>query len=279
MVEELKLPDQQTFTREELSQRWKCNPSKIDAYIRTGQLRAALTPAVRDGLQEWMFYKCEATDKQLLDAIRHDEPLSKFTEIQGEFIPCPKYLCVSVESNSNMPADSRKIHDTLVYVHGLDPDTNPAPFSGEYVQVRYFLDSYGNALIPIEEDWINFPLVKKEHLDSLTIIPLEEIKRFECENNIKQIEQVRKDSETTSSKTKDRDFYGKPPPADDIFLDIKEVSARVSFKPPTIRKWAKEGKFPRGTKMGTLRRWHKSVIDSWMQKEWKKEDDDKFPDE
>lgn len=285
---ELKLPDPEVFTIEDLAKRWNCGISLIGRYIETGQLKTALRPAIRDSLQEWTFYKFESDDKQLLDTIRHDEPLSKFMAIQGEFIPCPKYLYMSVESNSIMPADSRKIHNTLIYVHGLDPDTNPELFSGKYVQVRYFLDSYGNALIPIEEGWINFPPVKKEHLDSLTIIPLEEVKRFERENNIQKesntasvvhhqgerTEQERKDSDTLSETNDDLAF--KPAPNRDPWMSKKTVAKFFDNKSTsTIDKWVKAGKFPKPEYSGRNPKWRTSVVEQWRDGKWKKEDAEK----
>ena len=286
MAKKLDLPDPDTFTRQQLADRWKCDLSLIDSYINNGQLKATLPSAIRDSLQEWMFYKCDAGEKQLLDAIRHDEPLSSFTEIQGEFIPCPKYLYVSVAPNSTMQADSRKIHDTLVYAHGLDPDTDTEPFSGKYVLVRYFLDLYGNALIPIEEDKINFLPVKKEHLDSLTIISLEEVKRFECENNIEQesknvsvIHRQKKsgkqdrENADTSSETNDA-FAFKPAPNPDPWLSKKAVSKLIGNSTSYIDKKVTSGEFPKPVKIGRHPKWRTSVVVLWME-EREKESEEK----
>ena len=39
MAEEVKLPDPETFTKEQLAERWKCDISLINRYIETKQLK------------------------------------------------------------------------------------------------------------------------------------------------------------------------------------------------------------------------------------------------
>ena len=68
MVEELNFPDQDTYTREELAGRCRCNKSKIDTYIRTEQLKEALPPIARNELFSYYFYKC-APIEPLSDAV------------------------------------------------------------------------------------------------------------------------------------------------------------------------------------------------------------------
>ena len=274
MAKELNLPELEAYTKEQLAKKWECDISLVKGYIDSGQLKEALPPTAMRNLRRWSFYRCEENEplsgkfstievevgsskEWLLDLIEDGEMLEEYVGRlkQEKIVSCPKHLYLAVEDNASIKRSDK-----------------------DYNMVRYFYDLDGNALIPIEyeEDGhqICFAPIKKEHLDS-SIIRIEEVKRFRSEINIEQTEQEQKNSKIASSKTNDNISLRKPPPIDDIYLDIKEVSARVGFKPPTIRKKIKEGKFPPMKKFGKSARWHKSVIDLWIQGKWEKENDKK----
>ena len=51
-------------------------------------------------------------------------------------------------------------------------------------------------------------------------------------------------------------------PIDEI-MTLEEVARYLKMKPPTVYKWAQEGKIP-GAKIGKEWRFRKSIIDEWI---------------
>lgn len=51
--------------------------------------------------------------------------------------------------------------------------------------------------------------------------------------------------------------------AEEKFLNITEVAARVRLTSATIYSLIKRNKFPRGVKIGAARRWNIEEIDGW----------------
>ena len=131
---------QQTFTVEQLAQRWNCSVDEVKGYIRSGKLRRAFdtTKAEHAHLRDLDYYKCEA-DEQLLNAIQNGKPLSEFVSpvVEENFIPCPDYLYVPIEDNATIDGPDKE-HKMLRYFYALD----------------------GDVLIPIKRDSANSPVVK-----------------------------------------------------------------------------------------------------------------------
>ena len=278
----LRLPDPSKFTREQLAQRWKCDLSRIDVYIEDGWLKRGFDTARADctDLRELDYYKSDPDDKQLLDAIRHDETLSAFVDsvIQERIVSCPSYLYMPVARNSIMYPDPQKIQNTLDS-YGV-PDEM---YSEPYIMVRYFYDLHGNALIPMLKDsgFIEFPIVK--HRFDLLPIPLEEVERFEglgidrvdkktrpasVGRERKKAEQSLEDSNPPSiAKTTDTVPAGKRPPFSDSFLRLSEVRRRVGFSNTKIYQLIKNDKFPKQVKVfgGRDSRWLESDINAWIE--------------
>ena len=254
-------PDQKTYTRKELSQRWEGDLSKIDAYIRTGQLKAALPPVAIKSLRKWVFYRCHNNEKfnedeinvGLLDIIEDGETFEKYAGKigQGKITSFPGYLYVPIDDNAIIEEPEK-----------------------DYILVRYFYDLEGNALIMVEdaesEYEICFAPIKKEHLDSL-IIPLEEVKRFERENNITQKSKqtpfvVERQEEITKQNREDSDALAfKPPPNTDPYLTKKAAARLIGFSTSYVDKMVKAGKFPPPIKIRDNVRWRTSVVVSWME--------------
>ena len=287
MAEEPNLPDQETFTREELSQRWKCDTSKIDAYIRSGQLKQALPPPARHALREWIFYQCtkdeplsdvvrhakpidaDDSNEWLLDLIEDGEPLEKYVGkvAQEKIISRPEYFYVPNAGGA------------IIKAHGTN---------GAYQSARFFYDLHGNPLIPIwdKEDGyqVCFVLVKKRFLDSL-IVPLEEVKRFECENNIGQKSKRKSsgviDRQEEKPEQKQEDSNSPPPPSktaneekplssDERLLRLSEVHKRVGISKSQIYNLMNAGKFPKPIKLTEkIIAWPESVIDEWIEEKKK----------
>lgn len=283
MAEESKLPDQETFTREELSQEWKCPQSKIDAYIRSGQLKEALPPAAMRDLRRWIFYKCEDNEpllnpvdidagdscEWLLDLIEDGEPLGKYIGkiAQEKVVHCPKHLYMPTEE------------DIIIERHNED-----------YNLVRYFYSSDGSALIPLDYaddgERICFAPIKKHHLASL-IIPLKEAKRLknkraqterkskrkpsatvERDAQITQEEQKNSDTPSLSSKT----FNEYQPSSDERILRMPEVLQRVGLSKSHIYTLMDKGQFPKSIPITGYRAkgWHESVVDAWIEEKKRK---------
>ena len=282
----LKLPDPSKFTREQLAQRWKCDLSRIDVYIEDGWLKRGFDTTKVDwtDLRELDYYKSNPDDKQLLDAIRHNEPLSVFVSsaIQGQLVSCPPYLYMPVARNSIMHPGLRKIQSTLE-LYGA-PDEM---YSEPYVMVRYFYDLHGNALIPMSKGsgFIEFPIVKHEF--DLLPIPLEEVERFEGLGSETGVDRVDKKTRSVSveregkkaekgledsdlppvAKTTDNTPADKRPPFSDSFLRLSEVRRRVGFSSTKIYQLIKDGMFPKQVKVfgGRDSRWLESDINAWIE--------------
>ena len=281
----LRLPDPSKFTREQLAQRWKCDLSRIDAYIEDGWLKQGFDANKVDwsDLRKLDYYKSDPDDKQLLNAIRHDEPLSAFVSsaIQERIVSCPPYLYMPVARNSIMYPDLQKIQNTL--------DSYGAPdemYSEPYVMVRYFYDLHGNALIPVAKSgFIDFPILR--HRFDLLPIPLEEVERFEglvsetsidrvdkktrpvaVEREEKKAEEGLEDSDIPSvAKTTDNAPADKQPPFSDSFLRLSEVRRRVGFSNTKIYQLIKDNMFPKQVKIygGRDSRWLESEINAWIE--------------
>ena len=284
MVEEVNLPDQKTYTREELARRWNCDISEVNAYIRTGQLKVALPRAARKEIESYYFYKCSHIEplsdsvrppidddsyERLLEIIEDGEPLEKYVRVAGEKIIRREYLYLPPEEEKD------------AFIERANSK-----------EIRYFYDLEGNALIPVAEDdgWpICFAYVEKHHFDSL-IVPLEEVKRFEHENKIgekspsivqrqeEKTEQKQEDSDNPSETTDDVGLA--PPPVTDPYLTKKEVAKLIGFSISSIDKWVKVGNFPEPVKFGEKNvRWRTSVVVSWMEEKEKEDAKKKAEDE
>ena len=132
--------NQQSFTIEQLAQRWNCSVDEVKGYIKSGELRAALdtTKAEFAFLRGLNYYKCKASAR-LLSAIENGKPLSEFVNpvIQEKIIPCPDHLYVPAEESA--------------IVEQTDKD---------HRMFRYFYHFDGDALIPIDKNNTKFSIVK-----------------------------------------------------------------------------------------------------------------------
>ena len=286
MAEEFKLPDQETFTREELSQEWKCPQSRIDAYIRSGQLREALPPTAMRDLRRWIFYKCEDNEpllypididaddscEWLLDLIEDGEPLGKYIGkiAQEKVVHCPKHLYVPVDDNAiiKKPKDH----------HALKVSKSPPDL------VRYFYDLYGKALIPLEDvddgHRICFAPIEKHHFASL-LIRIEEVRRFK--NRARQTERkskkipsiaVERDTQRTEKEQKGLGALSlkttaddKQPPIPERMLRFPEVCRRAGLSRSRIYTLMDNDQFPKSVKLtgGRSVAWPESVINAWIE--------------
>ena len=115
---------QETFTVEELAERWNCSVDEVEGYIRSGKLRTAFDTSKPEHalLRELDYYKCEA-DEQLLKSLQNGKPLSEVVDLvrQENFVPCPKYLYVPVEESATISGPSKE-HITFRYFYALDGD-------------------------------------------------------------------------------------------------------------------------------------------------------------
>ena len=279
---DLNLPDQEIFTREQLSKRWKCEQFQIDAYIESGQLKEALRPVARKDLHDWVFYRCSDTEplsdafkqgrlidegdgsKWLLQFIEDGEPLEKYIgrARQEKIIHCPNHLYMLVEGDAIIKRDDQ-----------------------DYSMVRYFCDLHGNALIPLEEAEdgyrICFAPVKKEHL-ALLIIRIEEVRRFTGEENKdsstfsapkEKEKEIEKELGTLPLKTTDKVSEDKRPPIPDRLIKLPEVRKRTGLARPTIYKKMREGIFPQKQKRGVSTFWKESEINAYVDGTWKPADE------
>ena len=195
----LRLPDPKEFRRGELTQRWGCDLSRIDAYIEYGQLKLGFDTTRENWLwtdpRKLNYYKSEAGNEQLLDAIEQHQPLSSFMSSSPQeerIISCPQYLYLPVVRNTIMKLypvmnqdwpDSRgstivKLYPVMIQNPSDSRDTSEEVCSKPYIWFRYFYDLEGNALIPMSKTGIiEFPQLK--HRLDLLRVPLEEVERFE----------------------------------------------------------------------------------------------------
>ena len=132
--------NQQSFTIEQLAQRWNCSVDEAKGYIREGKLRVSLdtTKAQFTFLRDMDYYKCEA-DEHLLNALQNGKALSEVVDpvIKRNIIPCPDHLYVPTEESA--------------FVEGTGED---------HRMFRYFYDFDGNVLIPIKRSGVKSPVVK-----------------------------------------------------------------------------------------------------------------------
>ena len=50
-------------------------------------------------------------------------------------------------------------------------------------------------------------------------------------------------------------------------MSRKDIARRVKVHPKTVARWERQGKLPEATfQVGLLRRWHRSVIEFWIQR-------------
>ena len=288
MATNLKLPDTETFTRDELAIRWECDISPVDRYVQEGQLKEALPPATREGLHDWIFYRCSEIEplsdafrqgklideddgrEWLLKFIEHGEPLEKYIgrERQEKIIHCPKHLYMPIQGNAIINRDDQ-----------------------DYSMVRYFCDLHGDALIPLDEAEdgyrICFAPIKKAYLDSL-IVPIEEVRRFEKKHRTRKeevenvppvtdrqekiAEKKREDAVTPSPHPTDS-VPDEQPPLDDYLINIKQVGRRVNRSKTFIYGKMKEGKFPQSIKDGRRTDWLNSEITAYIEGKWKPTDE------
>lgn len=282
MAEEMKLPDQDIFTKEQLSKRWKCDQSKIDAYIDGGQLKQALPPAARNGLRRWTFYRC-ADNEALLDAVKHTNQITSDSSewlldliedgellegyvgkaSQEKIISCPKHLYI--------PNDEKAIINKQ----------NPYTLEGEKKSpdlVRYFYDLNGNALIPLRDKGdgyrICFAPVEKYHLRS-PVIRIEEVRRFIRKNKKTPSATVTPKEESTQKEWKTSNIHSqegneedKQPATPERMLRLHEVRKRVGLSRSHIYTLMDKGEFPQSVKLtgGRSIAWAESVINAWIEK-------------
>lgn len=174
----LKQPKPKTFTDKQLEEWYGWSQADIESYVRTGKLRQAFDTATRPDLRDSVFYKCEADDKQLLDAIKDLEPLSAFTSsiIQENFISCPPYLYLPIAFESFEFCREWMMSTLIIY------GELPEELLDQSILLRYFYDFEGNALIPMLDDkLIGFPMVKFQFRRQL-IFPIKEVEKFRIEN-------------------------------------------------------------------------------------------------
>ena len=291
----LKLPDPNKFTREQLAQRWKCDLSRIDAYIRHGQLKLGIdTTKVGwswDSVWVWAdprsfdYYKSEAGNEQLLDAIRYDKPISAFVNSEPQekqLVSCPPHLYMPATPGSLIQPNPAMIQSTLESYDAPDE-----AYSDPYVMVRYFYDLEGNSLIPVAKSgFIKFLVVK--HRFDLLPIPLEEVERFEGLSSETSVDRVDKKTRPVAveregkkaekclegpgipsiAKTTDNAPADKRPPSPDSFLRLSEVRRRVGFSNTKIYQLIKDNMFPKQVKIygGRDSRWLESEINAWIEK-------------
>lgn len=175
----IKIPNlrkRKAFIKEDLSRLLRWDETRINTYINNGQIRRAFDTINADRhLRDLKYYQCYASNEQL-SALKHDEPLSAFfdTIIEENFISCPRYLYLPVPHPIVIP-DPQILRGTIDFMT-VFKNMPPELFSGTWVMLSYFYHLDGCALIPVEEDYTNFPLVKLQF--ELLEFPREEIERL-----------------------------------------------------------------------------------------------------
>ena len=178
------LPNREAFIRDELGELLEWSESRVDAYIEKGQIRRAFdTIKADEHLRSWQYYKCKAKKEQL-SALKHDEPLSAFVDpvIEENFISCPRYLYLPMPPPIIIP-DPSMLQGTIDYETTFR-NAPPELFSGTWVMLSHFYHFDGSVLIPVEEGYTNFPLVKLQF--ELLEFPLEETERHKQNKNTRQ---------------------------------------------------------------------------------------------
>ena len=103
MATDIKLPDPEVFTRKQLAERWKCEVSLIDSYIKTGQLKRGFITFGSDYsyLRDYRFIVCPANQSihELiieLNEIKKDEKRNWPEFENSRIVDCPDYLYMSL---------------------------------------------------------------------------------------------------------------------------------------------------------------------------------------
>ena len=267
MTRDLILPDPEAYTREQLAERWECDLSLIESYIKSGKLKQGFDTRIEyTGLRRLNYYKCDASDEELLNAIKNDKALSEFVNpvIQEKIIPCPNYLYIPFMRNSTMRLIEESVTLELMSRICMMPR----------IMVRYFYDLDGNALIPISKKGVvAFRMVKPRF--ELLSVPLEAIKQFEngCriggDKNISLVTthqekraEKREDSKTINSLPED-----KQPPAPERILRMSEVTKRTGISKSQVHNLMNAEQFPKSFPLvpgGRAVGWYESVIDEWI---------------
>ena len=295
MVTDLILPDRRTFTREQLAERWECDLSLIDSYIKDGQLKEGFDTfgSSYSHLREMWYCVLEddgwSTEK-LLDAVEDGKPLSEFTSAATTFTSCPRYLYMPPVKNTigkiKEPNPFNLVGGILFLCSFYD------------VPIRYFHDRHGNVLIPTkkvdDEDYITFPAILKRNFRNF-IIPLEEVLRFENECRVREKEDVpyatgregkshekKQDSNTASSKAIDNAAEDKQPPAPENILRMSDVVRRTGISKSQVHNMMNDGRFPKSFPLvpgGRAVGWYESVIDEWIRERNQRKQNDGEADE
>lgn len=186
MVEKIKLPDPDTFTREMLAKRWNCDLSLIDRYIKTKKLKEGI-----DTLEpkynslrplRLRYFACDDAEsvRQLVEVLNTkkktwDEIIN--SNLSEKFRPCPRFLYLSCLGASDIEeAGLFDIVRNKMFLRELD-DNYPDIFS-------FFCDLENTILIPVvkSSNFCCHLVVMKPYNFEDIIIPLEEVERFEDED-------------------------------------------------------------------------------------------------
>ena len=181
-TEILNLSERESFLKDELPELLGWSNSRIDGYIRNGQIRRAFDTTNRDKhLCDWKYYKCNLGNERL-SAMSRDDALSDFVDpiIEENFISCPRYLYLPEPRPIRIP-DPKMLEGTIfhwIFVHDVPEEL----LSGTWVMLSHFYHFDGDVLLPVEDGGIIFPLVKLEEFELLEF-PLEEIERLKQKNH------------------------------------------------------------------------------------------------
>ena len=266
MTRDLILPDPEAYTKEQLAERWECDLSLIESYIKSGKLKQGFDTRIEyNGLRNLNFYKCEAGDEELLNTIKNHKALSEFVNpvIQEKIIPCPNHLYIPFMRNSTMRLIEESVMLELILKICMMPR----------IMVRYFYDLEGNALIPMSKKGVvSFPMVNPRF--ELLSVPLESVEQFENEcrvierqENIPSVTQKEKAEKREDSKTIDSLLEDKRPPAPERILRMSEVTKRTGISKSQVHILMNDGRFPKSFPLvpgGRAVGWYESVIDEWI---------------
>ena len=285
MTKDLILPDPEAYTREQLAERWECDLSLIESYIKSGKLKQGFDTRIEyTGLRKLNYYKCEAGDEGLLNAIKDRKALSEFVNpvIQEKIIPCPNHLYIPFMRNSLMYLVEKSLMLELTHRICMMPR----------IMVRYFYDLDGNALIPISKKGVVVFWKVKPRFELLSV-PLEAIEQFEngCriverDENIPSV--THKEKKATEreipgiQKTIDNAAEDKQPPAHERILRMSEVTKRTGISKSQVHILMNDGRFPKSFPLvpgGRAVGWYESVIDEWIKERNEKKHKDEKADE
>ena len=285
-MEKIHLPDRKTFTRKQLVERWECDLSLIEDYIKAGQLREAFNTTKRAStpLRQMKYYIYNDNNERLLDFTTYGKPLSEIVgEIKQKNITdsCPLYLYSPIileEYQGDIYDRFRNLIDDN-YDGDEEYHEEKLQLINDCIPYPFFHSFTGDILIPIKEkeSYMHNTLFVPKECD--LIIPLEEVRRIE--SNISQTDEKkpsitsRSDKKTTKkdidnhSSQKDDDASVKPlPPTDDKLLTIKQVAEIVELSESHIYSMISEGRFPKQSHPGGGRasRWSKLEVMEWFEK-------------